>query len=85
MQTLDNLLMQNKITLRQYLERLPDGYIPMRQELITEIKGMEQQAMAAKAPAPADGEIMPESMEVHGGAGYGELQRAINATGEIPA
>jgi len=85
MQTLDNLLMQNKITLRQYLERLPDGYIPMRQELITEIKSMEQQAMAANAPAPSDEEIVPESMEVHGGAGYGELQRAINETGEIPA
>ena len=58
---------------------------PMRQELITEIKGMEQQAMAANAHAPADEEIVPESMEVHGGAGYGELQRAINETGEIPA
>jgi len=85
MQTLDNLLMQNKITLRQYLERLPDGYIPMRQELITEIKGMEQQAMAANAPTPEGEEITPESMEVRGGAGYGELQRAINRTGEIPA
>lgn len=85
MQTLDNLLMQNKITLRQYLERLPDGYIPMRQELITEIKGMEQQAMAANAPTPESEEITPEEMEVHGGAGYGQLQRAINATGEIPA
>jgi hypothetical protein len=85
MQTLDNLLMQNKITLRQYLERLPDGYIPMRQELITEVKGMEQQAMAANAPTPEGENITPESMEVRGGAGYGELQRAINRSGEIPA
>ena len=36
--TLDNLLAKGAITLTQYLERLPDGYIPQKAELISEIK-----------------------------------------------
>lgn len=36
--TLDNLLAKGAITLTQYLERLPDGYIPKKAELISEIK-----------------------------------------------
>ncbi len=35
-QTLDNLLMADKITTKQYLERVPDGYIPDRKSLISE-------------------------------------------------
>lgn len=58
--TLDNLLINQKINTRQYLERVPDGYVPMKQELINEIKAEEaaqQQAMmmqqqAAASPAP---------------------------------
>lgn len=37
--TLDNLLMQEKIDMVQYLERVPDSVIPMRNELIAQIKG----------------------------------------------
>lgn len=91
MQTLDNLLMQGKITLRQYLERLPDGYIPKRQELIDEIKKQEQAALAQiqqppqKQVTPGGGTITPESMPIPEGAGYGALQRAINQSGEVPA
>lgn len=88
MQTLDNLLMQGKITLRQYLERLPDGYIPDRQGLINEIKKLEQAAQQPQQAAPetGDGDVIPDGPpEVKGGAGYGNLQRAINATGEVPA
>ena len=87
MRTLDNLLMQKLISLRQYLERLPDGYIPKRQELIDEIQQQEAQ-MQAKAPATPTtapgGEITPEGIEVRGGGGYGALQRAINSTGQVP-
>ncbi len=36
LQTLDNLLKSGKITLKQYLERLPDGHIPLKQELLDE-------------------------------------------------
>ncbi len=46
-QTLDNLLKGAQISLRQYLERLPDGHIPMREELLSETKQWEaQQAQA---------------------------------------
>lgn len=41
-QTLDNLLMQDKITIEEYLERIPDGYIPKRQELIASRKQATQ-------------------------------------------
>ena len=38
-QTLDNLLMQNRISLEDYLERIPEGYVSRKQELIDKIKG----------------------------------------------
>lgn len=41
MQTLDNLLMNNHITLKQYLERIPSGYIVKKQELIRDIEAMD--------------------------------------------
>lgn len=37
-QTLQNLLLQNKITLQEFLERLPDGYIPNREGIIKRLK-----------------------------------------------
>jgi hypothetical protein len=37
-QTLDNLLQQGRITTEQYLERIPDGYIPDRQGLLNSLK-----------------------------------------------
>lgn len=84
MQTLDNLLMNNKITLKQYLERIPNGYISKKQELINEI-----QAMAAP-PVPSMGTgiskdsmagINSDQIPVAGGPGNAALQRAINKEG----
>jgi hypothetical protein len=40
-QTLDNLLMNQKITFAQYLERLPNGVIPMKDKLLQEIASMD--------------------------------------------
>ena len=37
LQTLDNLLMNQQITFAQYLERMPNGVIPMRDKLLQEI------------------------------------------------
>jgi len=49
MQTLDNLLRDAKIDFIQYLERVPDGMIPKKEDLLEEIKlAMSQQ----KPPAP---------------------------------
>lgn len=55
-QTLDNLLMQGKITMSQYLERMPEGYIPDKEKLLEEIKQAElqqQQLQDAMAEAQA--------------------------------
>lgn len=46
MQTLDNLLQTEKINFLQYLERVPDGMIPKKDDLLAEIK----EAMANQKP-----------------------------------
>ena len=96
-QTLENLLMQNKINTVQFLERLPDDYVPNRLALIAEIKNqeMQMQAMppigdvppeAGSVPTPSGGGPMMAQlqgkMEVPEGRGYGALQRAINQAGD---
>ena len=59
MQTLDNLLKLGHIDIVDYLERIPDGYVAKRQELLSKYKlRMEQQADAMTAgteTAPAVG------------------------------
>ena len=82
MQMIDNLLMNNKITLKQYLERIPNGYIAKKQELISDIVAAE----AAMAPPANPGtgvskDQMSEQLPVAGRSGNGALQRAINAEG----
>lgn len=82
-QTLDNLLMQKVITLDEYLERLPDGYVSMKQELIDKRRGMNGMNSGSTGnvnmPMAETGQQMP----VEGGGGYGELQRALNTTGVV--
>lgn len=48
MQTLDNLLKDAKIDFIQYLERVPDGMIPKKEDLISDIK----QQIANNPPQP---------------------------------
>lgn len=47
MQTLDNLLMNKQISFPQYLERLPNGVIPMKDKLLSEIvnKNIDDEVM----------------------------------------
>ena len=78
-QTLDNLLMQGKIELVDYLERIPEGYVSKKQELIDKLKGMQAQMMGQQSSSPVMGQG-PEA-PVEGGSGYGQLQRALNKTG----
>lgn len=53
-QTLDNLLMNQKIEFVDYLERVPDEFIPQKQELIGKIKDvMKQQEMMQQQQAMA--------------------------------
>ena len=78
-QTLDNLLMQGKIELVDYLERIPEGYVSKKQELIDKLKGMQAQMVGQQSASPGMGRG-PE-VPVEGGSGYGQLQRALNKTG----
>ena len=87
-QTLDNLLMQNKITIEEYLERIPDGYIPKRQELIASRKQAAQQQMMqpeeqSTGGAPETGALVDlgQKTPIRGGGGFGDLQRKVMQTG----
>ena len=86
MQTLDNLLQQKQITLLQYLERIPDGYIPARRALIAELKAQQAQMQMLppeqSAPAPgAEGGALSEQLqgkpEIPTGGGFSDLQRKV--------
>lgn len=61
--TLDNLLVNGQITARQYLERVPDGYVPMKQELINEIRAQEQAAIQRSQQQMAAGAAAPSSSD----------------------
>jgi hypothetical protein len=81
MQTLDNLLMNKLITPKQYIERLPNGYITKKQELLDDFA-----AQMAIPPKTSSGtgmstETTSENMEVQGGPGNAGLQRALNREG----
>lgn len=87
MQTLDNLLMSGKIPTSEYLRRLPSGQITDREALIAITKAAENGQNVDKATLQGlmslSGTGQTEA-PVRGGAGYGELQRKINETGEVP-
>ncbi len=53
MQTLDNLMMRGKLDLVDYLERVPDGYIVKKQELVDKLKGLRDKAEEEKKMASA--------------------------------
>lgn len=80
-QTLDNLLMQNKIGIDDYLERIPDGYISHRQELLEKLRngGVPQGGQPPDAPMMESG----QPMEIPMGSGNGQLQRAIARGAEV--
>jgi hypothetical protein len=80
MQTLDNLLMNKQITLKQYLERVPSGYIAKKQELLAEL------STPASPAVPGGGtgmsvEKTSGDLPVPVGGGNSALQRAINREG----
>ena len=92
-QTLENLLMQGHITPVQFLERLPDDYIPNRLALINELTNQQQQMQMAMGAMPQQGAVPQQGgaplveqgkalMDIPEGGGYGALQRQINATGD---
>lgn len=84
-QTLDNLLMQKVITLDEYLERLPEGFVSMKQELIDKRRGLNGMNAMANAGGGATAPMVNQNQQipVEGGGGYGQLQRALNTTGVV--
>ena len=82
MQTLDNMLMNGLITKKQYVERLPNGYMFKKQELLDDFQA-EMSAPPAGNPSGTgiSKETTSESMPVHGGSGNGAVQRALNREG----
>ena len=93
MQTLDNLLMQNKISTVEYLKRIPAGQITDRETLIAVLEEQERMQMAAAGIVPpqpdgqqggAPGAASEATPPVRGGPGNWALQRKINQTGEVP-
>ena len=93
MQTLDNLLQLQKIDIVDYLERIPDGYIAKRQELLAKYRALQQQPspampqMGGDQPQSAEGDIAEtgQPTPIEGGGGYKALQRKVNETHEVPA
>lgn len=80
MQTLDNLLMNKQITLKQYLERVPNGYIAKKQELLAELSA----PVTPEPPNTGTGMSVVKTsgdIPVPVGGGNGALQRAINREG----
>lgn len=94
MQTLDNLLKSGHISALQYLERIPDGYIPGRRALIAELKAAAGQGapggkekaeipggMKGKAPKPSPEAMAAALGGAPGGAGLPDLKGAPAAPG----
>lgn len=82
-QTLDNLLMQKVISLDEYLERLPEGFVSMKQELIDKRRGINGMNSMGAIGGGATAPMIDQNQQipVEGGGGYGQLQRALNTTG----
>lgn len=92
--TLDALLREGHINIVQYLERIPDGYVPGRRALIAELQKMMQ--MQQPGMMPVLPEVMPGAPPAIGGAvadtgekspiptggGFSAMQRKILETGD---
>ena len=82
-QTLENLMMNDRIETVDFLERLPSGYLVKKQELIDKMKA--RSAMPEPGmPNTGTGmsmETTSENMPVNPGSGNGALQRALNREG----
>lgn len=80
MQTLDNLLMNKLITPKQYIERLPNGYITKKQELLDDFAAQMATATGVAGTGMST-ETTSEEIPVEGGSGNAQLQRALNREG----
>ena len=85
MQTLDNMRMNGMINDIQYIERLPEGFVTKKQELLAEKRAERAMtlppAMNQNAGTGISRETTSESLPVPTGGGNGSLQRALNREG----
>ena len=82
MQTLDNLLMNKLITPEQYIERLPNGYINKKEELLADLRASRKMLSAApNTGTNMSVETTSEQIPVEAGSGNAALQRALNREG----
>ena len=82
--TLDNLLQNGHISPLQYLERVPDGYIPGRRKLIDEMRSaMMMQPPMMEAGGMGGGPTLDQGQApaLPTGGGYSALQRKVNEAG----
>ena len=98
-QTMDNLLMNGHILASEYLDRLPEDFMPKKGELLAAVRARED-AMGLSAPINQNPNPVPvpppdmgneevteqvePKMEIPTGSGNGTMQRAIARTGEVP-
>jgi hypothetical protein len=83
-QTLENLMMNNRIDTVDFLERLPSGYLVKRQELIDKLKAqsmMPPPVAGAMGTGMSPETVAAEDIPVNPGSGNASLQRALNREG----
>ena len=82
MQTLENLLQLGLITVADFLERIPDGYVAKRQELLDKYKQKEMAALMPAVAPESDEDVIAQddtAMEIPETSGNSELQREVAA------
>ena len=82
MQTLENLLQLGLITVADFLERIPDGYVAKRQELLDKYKQKEMAALTPAIAPESDEDVLAQddtATEIPETSGNSELQREIAA------
>lgn len=82
MQTLENLLQLGLITVADFLERIPDGYVAKRQELLDKYKQKEMAALMPAVSPESDEDVIAQddtATEIPETSGNSELQREVAA------
>ena len=82
MQTLENLLQLGLITVADFLERIPDGYVAKRQELLDKYKQKEMAALMPAVASESDEDVIAQddtATEIPETSGNSELQREVAA------
>lgn len=81
--TLENLLMNDRIETVDFLERLPNGYLVKKQELIEKLKSRSMMPApgAAQLGTGMSTETTSENIPINPGSGNASLQRALNREG----